>query len=41
MIVNISHMDNLSEDELKTSCSNTGGGAYCAERIRRNGWKID
>ena len=32
---------NLSDEEINTNCSKTGTGEYCAERIRRAGWKID
>lgn len=32
---------NKSDNDIKTNCSATGRGEYCAERIRRNGWQID
>lgn len=30
-----------TDDEVNRNCSTTGNGNYCAERIRRHGWKID
>lgn len=30
-----------SNDEINQNCSKTGRGEYCAEKIRRAGWKID
>ncbi len=32
---------NLSDSALKSECSNSGTGWYCAERIKRAGWQID
>jgi hypothetical protein len=31
----------MTDKQVTTNCSKSGTGAFCIERIIRNGWKID